>query len=685
MNPYDWYTKSLHKLREELDQAEASQALGIPSEPGGWWHRYVCPEHHSELLFDPLSEFSGVYRCPYGCSVSGETYDGAWLVFKHQAIARYALMAAAVYDGTGEDRYGELAKSIIVNYAAQYPRYPIHEGAEPWMLKGRAFHQALTEAIWATTLLRAYALLKDSGISFEGETQLALSRFVGMLEGSMEQYHGILTEERANPENNYTAWLNAALSCIYSINGDDDKLLNLVERRGGLRHHLQIAILRDGLEFEGSVYYHVFVLRAYMIAAEMLERRGFDIGAFSGEDAQSMEGMLDVLVQLADKNGRLPATHDGPYMRAPYAREISEVFEIGYTRFRKPDYLKLLHHAYGEQLDVAGRVGSLEAVLYGSGDWQGETLQREGGGTSALLPDSGIALLRNDFNPLSCMVDFGPHGGSHGHYDKLHLSLFYKGEPLSPDRGTVPYGSILKKDWYPHTACHNTVALNGSSQKAASGRCLSYFVSESFASISMETNDAYDGAVLTRHIYIDKKWVVDWFEIKLAEAGQSDWWLHLCGSLLTDDSIWEEADRDHALGNRDGYAFVQAVRCMKGTAFDEKGEGKQATVGVRFKNGEEGGGARLNLTMLMPSHTAVSHVTSPGLAHEPSNRMDGLLLRSKGTNIHIAVLYAEGDKKVGMSWASGLTDEGSKILVVQDDEGTSKYALSKSGLKELTV
>ena len=84
----------------------------------------------------------------------------------------------------------------------------------------------------------------------------------------------MLTQDRGNPENNYTAWLIAALFSIYAVQGEAEA--RLVVKEGGLRHHLSIAIRPDQLEFEG-VYYHVFVLRAYLIAAEMGTRVGEEL------------------------------------------------------------------------------------------------------------------------------------------------------------------------------------------------------------------------------------------------------------------------------------------------------------------------------------------------------------------------------------------------------------------------
>ncbi|MFS0726220.1 heparinase II/III family protein [Paenibacillus sp. 1P07SE] len=637
----DWCREELRQLQEELDRvlagqagpSEAAAALEppIPTEPGGWWHQYVCPEHHTELLFDPLEEDAHAYRCPYGCVVEGPEYRGAWLVFRHQAWARYALQAAAVYAGTGEAVYAELGRRIIVRYARLFPDYPVHPEAQPWMLKGRAFHQALTEAIWATTLLRAYVMLADEGVDFGGE-RAALDSFFGMLESSMREYHGILVHERKEPANNYTAWLIAALASVYAARGERQRMAELVACEGGFRHHLGIAVQPDQLEFEGSIYYHVFVLRAYFITAEMAERCGIGLYDAVGAEGQSLQGMCDVLVTLADGGGRLPALHDGPYDRVPYAREIAEVLEIGHARFGRREYEPLLADAY-RQLSGRPLRSGLEAVVYGSG---GRELALEKlTPASGLLPQSGWAILSHPANELSCLVDYGPHGGSHGHYDKLNLMIGRGCLPVAPDRGTVPYGSPLKKGWYPHTACHNTVTVGGRSQSAAAGRLQKLDVSDSRAYAWLETDEAYPGCRLARHVIVTAGWVLDWYEVELAQPQQIDWWFHYVGVAAQDDAL-EDATAARAavkegapvhppigrlaqwqprtgpLGTEDGYAYIRPVGEWTGDDGDH---------GATVMPSEPAGGERRE-----PSSTAVALcIAAPHADRHPADgrREDG--------------------------------------------------------------
>ncbi|OPH53399.1 heparinase [Paenibacillus ferrarius] len=519
-----WAGRTAQRLKEEIDGLLQAGSLSIPKEPGGWWHQYVCPRHHTELAFDPLQVDAAEFHCPHGCVIEGEEYHGAWLVFKHQSLARVALQAAAVYAALGEVSYASLSKRLLVEYAEQFPLYPVHPEAQSWMLKGRAFHQALTEAIWSTTLIRAYLLLRDEGVAFEAAEQAAIDAFLGLLAGSMEEYRHILIHERNNAENNYTAWLNASLSCVYAARGEQAALEALIEGQGGFKHHLSIGVKPDQMEFEGSTYYHVFVLRAYLISAEMAQRFGIDLYATTGAEGQSMRGMLEVLADMADDQGALPALHDGPLARDPYAREIAEIAEQGLAIYGIAGLAPVLREAYRQLGAASGE--QLEALLYGSGEAAGVT--SPGPRPARLWPDSGFVLGRAAGNPLSFLADFGEHGGSHGHYDKLHLTLMHKAQTLTPDLGMVPYGSSMRKSWFAETASHNTVSLDGRSQAPHEGRCVRYEVTETAVYTWLQSTDGYEGCTMNRHLLLTGEWLLDWFQVELAgeESKRIEWWMH---------------------------------------------------------------------------------------------------------------------------------------------------------------
>lgn len=668
---WHWAKEAASRLAAE---AEALRAAGVqvPLEPGGWWHQYVCPEHHTELLFDELDPEPRQFRCPYGCTLEGEPYRGAWLVYRHQELARFVLKSAALYAAGGDPAHAEAAKTVLLRAAEQYPRYPVHPDAQPWMLKGRAFHQALTEAIWSTTLIRGLLLLQQEGILFGEEERQHIDRFLEMLGASMEQYRHILIHDRGNPENNYTAWLNACLACVYAAQEAPAKLERLIGDEGGFIHHLSIGVKPDGFEFEGSTYYHIFVLRAYFIFAEMAERLGTELFGASGRSGQTLERMLDAASGLSGPNGELPALHDGPYRRIPFARETAEVFEIGYARYGKESYLPVLADTYEYLYGAACRTG-LEALLYGQGEWEApapEVWARHGSRRGLLLPESGFAVLRHPENPLTVLADYGEHGGSHGHFDKLHISLYHRHGPAASDLGMVPYGSVLRKEWYAETASHNTVSINGRSQAPHTGLCLKHEEGPQGASLWLRSEGAYDGAVLDRHLFLAEGFLLDWFRVILREEAEADWWFHPEGGLTAADSqAWQPAPElpgpcpDDGGG---GYGRVRPVRMARGPV--DGAASVRWSFGVPARSTRSRGDIALEAVSLLLPGSEWMEIRTPGTAEDPAAGLQGVLHRCRGTALDFVTVFREqGGPELTVHWNEMNRKDGLTVRIGQHD------------------
>lgn len=686
---YVWCREAVDELRTRLRRTAMGSRIEIPVSPAGWWHQYVCPEHHTELIFDPLERDAHLYRCPYGCELAGEPYRGAWLVYRHQENAREALSAAAVYAATGEAEFADTACGILEAYAASYPLYPAHPNAQGWMLRGTVFHQALTESIWAVSLLRAALLLADGGVDVQARCP-GLPLFLALLEEQTGEARRILVEERGDARNNYTAWLNACLAAIYAVRGDAGAFAALLEAPGGLREHLSIGVLADGLEFEGSTYYHLFVLRAYLIAAEMAERLGTDLYAMTGAGGQSFYGMLLAAADLAAPNGELPALHDGPYRRVPYAREVAEVMEIGWRVYRARPLLPILRQAYVQANGSPGR-GGLEAVLFGAGEWdeanEALALADEAGRSqpardirgSRLFADAGLAVGRQPGNPLSFVLDYGPHGGSHGHLDKLHLVLMHERGFVAPERGMVPYGSSLRESWYAQTASHSTVSVGGRSQAEHAGTCRKFETGAAYTYVWARSEGAYEGAVLDRHLWLASGWLLDWFVVELQAENTVDWWLHLLNPILI------AAERTPAYGDGDSEeAQVRAnyphaePKLLIAAAGDEEqalllhtraGDPADTASGAYGRDSDE-----IAVSIMVPPGASLYRTCSPGTSLDPARVMPGLLHRQRGRRIQFAVLYAGGG---GQTRLRRISD---RALEIEDGRGREIVRLSEDGL-----
>ncbi|MNR03823.1 Heparinase II/III-like protein [compost metagenome] len=103
----------------------------------------------------------------------------------------------------------------------------------------------------------------------------------------------------------------------------------------------------------------------------------------------------------------------------------------------------------------------------------------------------------------------------------------HKDRTLTPDFGVVPYGSALRP-WFGETASHNTVSLGGKSQAEHTGRCQRFEQTAATTYVWLQSDAAYAGCKLNRHLLLTSDFLLDWFEVSLTtEDSQSiEWWMH---------------------------------------------------------------------------------------------------------------------------------------------------------------
>lgn len=467
----------------------------IPRERGGWWHAYVCPAHgvelnHGALLTGRFPE--GGAPCPRGCRVDTEAVRGAWTVLSHQAWARRIRLLAH----RGEDRE---AVERLVAYAGLYAEAAgrQHDEAQAWMLRGRLFHQALTDAVWAVSIGHSVWTLALRGTPVPD----AVTELLDELEQAALDAREVLVG-RGDLASNYTAWLNAAgavtgrAASVVRGRPWDAGANRWFEGPHGLCAQLRAAVADDGWEWEASTYYHGFVLRAALLAL-----RGTDPVADLPPDVVGILGaMTDALAAIATDDGVLPALHDGPYSRGPLELEWLELVALAQQVTPSP---RLAAVAERSRAHLGPADDGLDQFL---GDWfagPAALPERSAPEPVTVFADAGYAVVRA--HGVQALLDFGPHGGSHGHRDKLALYLYGARTPWQPDPGQVPYAHAEFRELYASTAAHPAFRVDGQEQAESTGRLLS----ADERSVTAETTGAYDGVRAVRRIEIGPCHLVD--------------------------------------------------------------------------------------------------------------------------------------------------------------------------------
>jgi len=259
----------------------------------------------------------------------------------------------------------------------------------------------------------------------------------------------------------------------------------------------------------------------------------------------------------------------------------------------------------------------------------------------SLFPSSGLAVLRQhggdftkDRDATAVAFSYGPYGGGHGHPDKLSVVVYAQGRQWTPHFGSMPYESKWKAEWTSQTISHNTVVVDGVSQKPTGNRNVmwpaDHFRSKVLGKlkrfdperklVSASCDSAYDGIRLRRAVQLVDNCVIDVFDVGPADSGstprprQFDYVLHIDGKL-TDSSVKLEACSG-ALGDKCGYQHVQR---RQAGVIDGVGA-------LTFAAGDK----RLRIWVAGPAKAPMTILVADGLTNSPNATMPMLVLRRTG-------------------------------------------------------
>jgi hypothetical protein len=151
-------------------------------------------------------------------------------------------------------------------------------------------------------------------------------------------------------------------------------------------------------------------------------------------------------------------------------------------------------------------------------------------------------------------LDYGPHGGGHGHMDKLQLLLYANGREWLLDPGRLNYSQPEYKTWVKETAAHNTVTLGGQSQRATTGKLLWLQKENDFVACAAQSDAAYDGTKLTRRLLLTPLFLVDIFDVEAAQETQIDWFVHSTAASLL--PVVPRATTNFLPGTTNGYQHL---------------------------------------------------------------------------------------------------------------------------------
>ncbi len=500
---------------------------------------------------------------------------GGYTHEQHKRNYKSIYDAGRLYAVTGEKKYADHAKRLLLAYADLYPTLGEHPQKKE-QTPGRLFWQSLNESVWLVVSIQGYdaiksALTADERAHIEAGVLRPVAHFLS--EGAPETFNKI---------HNHGTWATAAVGMTGYVLDDS----SLVEKalygldlsgKGGFMRQLDELFSPTGYYSEGPYYQRYalmpFVLFAAAIEANQPERKIFEHrngilkkaiystiqlsygdfffpvnDALKDKGLNTMELMhaSSIAFDLTGDNSLLPIV--GKQSALPLTEaglKVAQAMEAGTA---KPFDFKSMLHMDG----ATGEDGALAVLRTGEGD------------------DHQALVIKNT-----------AQGMGHGHFDKLGWLYYDAGHEVVLDYGAARFLNVEAKNgghylpenrsWAKQTIAHNTLVVDEKSHfdgNTAVGEQHRpeqlFFVSNDHIQLSAaRIDEAYDDVSFTRLMAtiadpaLDFPIVLDVLKAKSDQPHKYDLPLHYSGHL-TDTNVELESASDglKPLGDKNGYQHL---------------------------------------------------------------------------------------------------------------------------------
>ena len=522
-----------------------------------------------------------------------QDYSGGYTHERHKRNFLVAQQAGVLYLVLDDEKYARYVRDMLFGYEAMYRDLPVHPKTRSYA-RGKLFWQCLNDSNWLVFMSQAYDAIYgflDAGERERLETNL-FRPFADFISIGNPQFF--------NRVHNHSTWGNAAVGMIGLVMGDeelvqralhgieDDGLdagakdndggfIRVAGQKAGFLANLEEPFSPDGYYTEGP-YYQRYAMYPFLVFAQGLQNLRPDLKIFEHKDGVLLKAVA-ALLSLSDDDGEFFTLNDAQKGMSWHARELVTAVGIAYLfGGRDPRLLSVAAEQGRVLLDDTG-----VAVAAGVRDGMARPFVK----TSVNFSDGpdgdqgGVAVLREAGAGLELVFKYSAQGLSHGHYDKLSISLHQKGDEVLQDYGMARFVNIGQKgggnylpentSWAKQTIAHNTVTQNTTShfrgQYEIGSRHhseLHFFDagSEGIQVVSAIESNAYPGTGMRRTLALVEQpglagpFVLDVFKLVADGQNQYDLPFYFMGQVLETDFDYDTPPVLRALGESHGYQHL---------------------------------------------------------------------------------------------------------------------------------
>jgi hypothetical protein len=492
----------------------------------------------------------------------------------HKNNAQNIYDAGIMYQLTGDKKYADYVRDLLLMYAELYPGLPLHpeRKTDSVISAGKLFWQNLNESVWMVYTIQGYdAVVPALDASERKKIETGILRPVALFlsEGSPHTFNTI---------HNHATWATCAVGMTgYVLNEQEwvEQALYGSDKsgKGGFLRQLDELFSPQGYYNEGP-YYQRYALLPFVTFAKAIAVNEPQRNIFSYRDAIVLKA-VNTAIQLSYNNLFFPI-NDAIKDKGLDTIELVNGVAMGYSVTKETGLL-----AIAKQQN--------KVILTGDGVRVAQALDRKQEQPYPFLSmvfqdgakgdEGGLVVMREQQQAL--VFKATAQGMGHGHFDKLNWIFYDKGAEIVSDYGAARFLNVEAKfggrylpennSYAKHTIAHNTLVVDETSHFDGDVNIgnehhpdLLYFEMKDGLKISAARVDtAYPGVEFVRtmaqiqHDKFEHPIILDLLTVASKKAHQFDLPLHYKGHLIaTNFDLGAATQGLLPLGKENGYQHL---------------------------------------------------------------------------------------------------------------------------------
>ena len=499
---------------------------------------------------------------------------GGYTHEKHKRNYIEMYNAGLVYQLTGDEKYASFVRDMLNEYAKLYPTLGIHP-LQKNQAPGKLFWQGLNESVWLVYTIQAYDCIYEF-LSAEERKNIEDNLFRKMVE-----FFTVEDKYSFDRVHNHGTWAVAGVGMTGMVLGDSTLVQKALystklDGSGGFLKQIDELFSPDGYYAEGP-YYQRYALMPFIVFAQALDNNLPELKIFEYKN-NLLPKTVTTLLQLTNSDGKFYPINDAIKEKSWMTPELIFGTDIVYKLTGNSKLLNVAEN-HGKVMISSEGLAVAKAIAEGKAKKFERTPMVISDGSNG--EKGGLALLRfgEEQNQTSLLFKFASQGMGHGHFDRLGISLYNKGQEIIPDYGAARFLNVAAKEggrylpennsWAKHSIAHNTVVLDEKSHffgklKAAEQNDPKLVFADlnnpEVQIVSATDENCYDGAVLNRTLAMfeqhGRTYIIDLFDVKNQSTAQIDFPVYFNGQIISTNFEYSRLNNYKVLGDDQGYQHL---------------------------------------------------------------------------------------------------------------------------------